>query len=167
MEKGEKNAIQGAEEALLLSRENGDYEGEAVLLNKMGDVYLSIEENGKAKESFEEALLYNLNDVSRLKRGEHVKRTLATLTCNLGEYSMSLFEFSNAKDHFEQVLAIWKETGDRKEEERALNFLSKLNCLVSDNKKAAHNEEQTIPVYHQTGGGESEAGSLIGKNDVY
>ena len=162
-----KNAIQSGEEALCLSRENGDYGGEAVLLNKMGDVYLSIGENGKAKESFEEALAYYLNEVSGLEQEEHLKRTLATLLCNLGGYSIELFEFTNTKDYFEQALAIWEEIGDSQEKEEVLNFLSKLTCLVSDSKKATHNEEQAIPIY-QTGGGESRGGYLIGKiDDVY
>ncbi|XP_020601587.1 tetratricopeptide repeat protein 28-like, partial [Orbicella faveolata] len=159
-----KNAIQSGEEALCLFRENDDYGGEAVLLNKMGDVYLSIGENGKAKESFEKARTYYLNEVSRLQQGEHLKRTFATLLCNLGEYSIPLYEFTSAKDYFEQALAIWEEIGDRQGKERALSFLSELNYLVSDSKKAAQNEEQAIPVY-QTGGSESGAGLLIGKID--
>ena len=162
-----KNAIQSGEEALCLSRVSGDHGGEAVLLNKMGDVYLLIGENGKAKESFEKALAYYLNEVSRLQQEEHLKRTLATILCNLGEYSIELFEFTNAKDYFEQALAIWEEIGDKQEKERVLNFLPKLTCLVSDSKKATHNEEQANPNY-QTGGSESRGGLLIGKiDDVY
>jgi len=135
-----------------------------VLLNKLGDVYLSIGENEKAKESFEKALTYYLNEVSRVKQGQNSKRMLATLLCNLGEYSRPLLEFTRAKDYFEQALAIWEEIGDRQEKERALNVLSELNSLVSDSKKAAQDEKQAIPIY-QTGGSESGAGLLTGKID--
>ena len=161
-----KNAIQSGEEALCLSRENDDYEGEAVLLKKLGDVYLSIGENKKAKESFEKALTYYLDEVSRLKQGENSKRTLATLLCNLGEYSIPLLEFTSAKDYFEQALAIWEEIGDMQEKERALNVLSELTSLVSDSKKAAQNEEQAIPIY-ETGGSESGAGLQKAKAKDY
>lgn len=161
------NAIHSGEEALCLFRENGDHGGEAVWLNKMGDVYLFFGEDGKAKESFEKALEHYLKEVSRLKEREHLKGILATLLCNLGVYSMSLFEFTNARDFFEQALAIWEEIGGKKEKERTLSFLSELNCLVSDSKKARHNEEQGIPI-NQTGGSESGAELLIGKiDDVY
>lgn len=95
------NVIYSGEEVFCLFCENGDYGGEVVWFNKMGDVYLFFGEDGKVKESFEKVLEYYFKEVLRFKEWEYLKGIFVIFFCNLGVYLMFLFEFINVRDFFE------------------------------------------------------------------
>ncbi|XP_078370383.1 uncharacterized protein LOC144654161 [Oculina patagonica] len=151
-----KNAIQRGKNALLVYHKTGKREREAVLLDEMGDVYLSTGEQGKAK---------------------------GTLLVNLGDYSVALCEYANAMDYFEKALITWKETDDKMKEGGTLQQKDKLNrsrrnaliyhrlfdlhCLVGDCKNAILSGEKAFPLYKESGDIESAAALLDKIGNLY
>ena len=145
------NAIQTGEKALLVYHDDGDTESEAAMLDEMGDVYLSTGEREKAKKSYERALSLYLDEVSKLKQRKILKEILGARLVNLGDYSMSLFEYTNAKNYFEQALTIWKQTNNRKEEGRTLRCLSNLYRKTEEYQQAKQHCEQAISILEEAG----------------
>lgn len=86
--------------------------------------------------------------MSVTKRGERLNKMLALATktgdkekegallTQLGNLSLSLFEYAKAKDYFQRSLAIWQEKGERKEEGNTLNFLGNV-CSESEEYQQA------------------------------
>ncbi|KAL9986570.1 hypothetical protein ACROYT_G000738 [Oculina patagonica] len=166
-----KNAVYWGEEGFHVCSEIGDVGSAAVLADKIGDLYQSTGEQGKAKEKYEEALAlysselmtFNLFGAPVIKRREHLNKMLVVATKTgdkkreggllnqLGELSLSLFEYPEAKDYFLKELAISQETGNRKEEGRALGCLGYLYKTTEEYQQAKKYYEQAVAILEEIG----------------
>ncbi len=163
-----KNAIHSGEQALLLYHEIGELESSAGLLDKIGDLYQFIGEQGKAKERYEKALTlysskmtFDLSGMPDIKQKEHLNKMLVLATKiddkesegrllnQLGELSLSLFEYAKAEEHFQKELAISKETANRKEEGKALGCLGKLYNKTEEYEQAKQHYEQAMVIWEE------------------
>ncbi|XP_078371121.1 uncharacterized protein LOC144654756 [Oculina patagonica] len=163
-----KNAIHSGEQAFPLYYEIGELESAAGLLDKIGDLYQFIGEQGKAKERYEKALTlyssemtFDLSGMPDIKQKEHLNKmlVLATKICDkesegrllnqLGELSLSHFEYAKAEEHFQKELAISKETGNRKEEGKALGCLGKLYKKTEEYQEAKQHYGQAMVIWEQ------------------
>ena len=100
-----KEAQQLYEEALRITVETGDTNGEGACYANLGTVFLSVSKYAKAKEYLQKALAItkNIGD----KAGEATSYgNLATVFLSVGKYAM-------AEDYLQKALAIRKEIGDK------------------------------------------------------
>ena len=159
-----KNAIHNGEKAIPLYQKIGEFQSAAGLLEKIGDLYQFTGEQVKAKEWYEKAfMLFNLYDIPVMKRREHLKKMLVVTTKigdkeregrllnQLGDLSLSLFEYAEAEEYFQRELAIWKETGNRKEEGTALCWLGKLYRKTEEYQQAKQHCEEAIAILEEAG----------------
>ena len=96
------------ENALVITKEIGDKQGEAACYGNLGTVYQSLGEYGKAKTYLENAL------VVTKELGD--KRAEATSYGNLGCVYKLLGEYEKAKTYLDNALVITKEIGDKRAE---------------------------------------------------
>ena len=162
-----KNAINSGEEALCLCRENGDYGGEAVWLNKMVDVHLFFGEKRKAKESFEKALELFREQRENfegllLEANTHEKEIIAGFLHRLGGVSLLRCEHSKANNYLERARAVFKETGNRKKELDLLIHVGNLYKVNEEYKQAKVYYEEAL-VIAEAVGGTYEKGVAYGK----
>ena len=166
-----ENAIYNGDKAIPLYQQIGEFQSAAGLLEKIGDLYQFTGEQEKAKERFEkvftlhssELMVFNLCGMPNIKRIEHLNKMLVVtikigdkeregwLLNQLGDLSLSLFEYAEAKEYFQRELAIWKETGNRKEEGTALCWLGKLYRKTEEYQQAKQHCEKAIAILEEAG----------------
>ena len=160
-----KNAIHNGEKAIPLYQQIGDFETAAGLLEKIGDLYQFTGEQVKAKERYEKALTlmlkFNVLGMPFIKQREHLNKLLVVaikigdkeregwLLNQLGELSLSHFQYPNAKEYFQKELAISKETGNRVEEGRALRCLGNLFWKTEEYQHAKEHCEQAMKILEE------------------
>ncbi|XP_078370322.1 uncharacterized protein LOC144654085 [Oculina patagonica] len=180
-----KNAVCRGEEGIQVFSEIGDVGSAAGLADKIGDLYQSSGEQGKAKEKYEKAftcyfsemMVFNYFDMPAIKRKENLNKMLVVATkigdkeregmilSKLGELSLSLFLYPEAKDYFQRELAIWKETSKRKEEAQALIALGNLYKDNEEYELAKRHYEEAMVIMEEVGE-TYEQGVVYGKLGV-
>ncbi|XP_078370445.1 uncharacterized protein LOC144654214 isoform X2 [Oculina patagonica] len=68
----------------------------------------------------------------------------------LGELSLSLFEYAKAKEYYLKELEISKKTGNRKEEGKSLRWLGNLHRNMEEYQQAKQHYEQAMPLLEET-----------------
>ena len=147
----------------------GDYKnaihiGEAIsTLNKidfvelfeiMGDLYQLPGELVKAKDLYGTPgiqLKEHLNTIRMVTTKIGDKEREGWLLNQLGKVSLSLFEYSKAKEYFEKELAIWRETGNRKKEGWALCCLGNVYKTMEEYQQAKQHLEKAMVILEDAG----------------
>jgi CHAT domain-containing protein/predicted negative regulator of RcsB-dependent stress response len=138
-----RKSIEKYHEALELYRRAADHHREAVILDSIGEVYLSLGEMQKALEKFTEALpLFRaLGD----RRGE------ADALNYIGGVYRYLGETQKALEKFAEALPLWRAVGDRRGEAETLNNTGSVYKLLGETQKALEYFTEALPILRAVG----------------
>jgi CHAT domain-containing protein/Flp pilus assembly protein TadD len=101
-----ENALAGYQQAWAAFKKSGDVRSQAAVRNAMAVVYLSLGENGKAREECLKAKSLSASSGSRAGEAEALN--------NLGEVYNWSGDLQQALKFYRQALAIWDELNDRR-----------------------------------------------------
>jgi serine/threonine protein kinase/tetratricopeptide (TPR) repeat protein len=137
------------EEALALSREIGDRQGEADATGHLGHVFESLGRFAEASEHYERnlALSREIGD----RQGE------ANSTGNLGHVFWSLGRYTEAQERFERYLALSLELGSRRGEAIATGSLGLVFWSLGRFAEAREHLERYIALSREIGDRQGEA----------
>ena len=111
-----RQALQSWQQALTISREIGDRQGEGNALGNLGNAYYSLGQYQQASDYYQQALTIAREIGDRQGEG--------TALGNLGLACLSLGQYQQAIDYHQQALTIAREIGDRRGEFYGLNSLA-------------------------------------------
>ena len=131
------------EEALSITKDTGDREGEAVSNGKLGFVCHHLGEYAKAKKYHEKALAFTkeIGD-----RGYE-----ASCYINLGNVFQSLGGKEKAKQYYEKALAIATDIGNREKEASCYRNLGSVSGSLGDYTKAKEYCEKALAIATEIG----------------
>jgi tetratricopeptide (TPR) repeat protein len=147
------------DQALEISRQIGDRQGEASNLAALGQAYVNPGEIRKAIEYFDQAL-----EISR-QIGDRQKE-VASLA-SLGQAYAKLGESSKAIKYIEQALMISRQIGDRQKEVASLASLGQAYAKLGESSKAIKYIEQALMISRQIGDRQKEGASLAALGRTY
>jgi CHAT domain-containing protein/Tfp pilus assembly protein PilF len=147
-----RKSIEKYHEALDLYRSAGARRVEAMTLNNIGAVYLSLGEMQKALEKYSEAQL--IRRVAGDRLGEAI-----TLS-NIGLVYQLLGETQKAMEKYNEALPISRATGDRFGEANTLNSVGGVYNTMGETQKALEKYNEALPIWRATGDRTGEATTL-------
>ena len=163
------DAIHNGEKAIHIYHEMGDSKSAAELLVKVGDQYQLAGELVEAKERYDTALRLHhrevyerkLHNMPNIEKIEHLNKMLLMATKadskavegeilhQLGELTLSVFDYPKAKDYFERELGIWKETGNKEGQGETLRRIGKLHCDIEEYEQAKHYYKKAVVILEE------------------
>ncbi|MEK7761626.1 MAG: alpha/beta fold hydrolase, partial [Nitrospirota bacterium] len=154
-----RGAIVQFEEALELSRRNGNSFGEAAALHDLGLSYSALSQYPKAIQYLEQALV--VNHKSGNLPGE------SAAMADLGVAYSSLGQYPKAIEYLEKALAIDLAIGNLRGEASALNNLGAAYRAVGQYPKAIGYHEQALAIHRKSGNLRGEGAALINLGVAY
>ena len=144
-----KEAQQLYEEALRITIETCERNGEGACYGNLGNVFLSVGKYAKAEEYLQKALAINkeIGD----KAGE------ATSYGNLGTVFVSVGKYAKAEEYLQKALAIRREIGDREGEALDYGNLGTVFSNVGKYAKAEEYLQKALTIKKEIGDKEGEA----------
>ena len=135
--------IEHLNKMLVLTAKTGDKEMEGGLLCKLGDLFLSLFENAKAKDCFQRALAIWKEKGKRIEQG----RTLNSL----GVVCRKTEEYQQAQKHYEQAMEIFEELDEIKELGVACSGLGRVYNSLLNFHKAKSLQQKALEISVKTG----------------
>lgn len=132
---------------------------EAQLLNSIGEVYYSLSDVKKARDSFQRALA--LWTTAGVPNGE----ALAHL--NLGYLNFNFGDLTGAREHYEQALSRWLAAGDKRGEALAVTAIGGIHSFLGDQQAALDQHNRALELFRSIGDRQGEAATLNGIGTVY
>lgn len=147
-----KQAIGSYEQALSISRQIRDKEGEGIWLGNLGNAYRNLGEIKLAISFYEQALeiTHQIDD----------KRTQASILGHLGIIYTDLGEVKRAIDLHEQALSISRQVGDKRNEASHLSNLGGAVENLGEVKRAIGLYERALEISRQIGDKQNEGSHL-------
>jgi tetratricopeptide (TPR) repeat protein len=154
-----RKGVEKYHEVLELYRRAGDRRGEAVALNNIGEVYLSLGELRKALEKFDEALpiFQTVMDHSA---------EAGTLN-NIGDVNLLLGELQKALEKYYEALPIFRVAGDRRGESITLSSIGLVYKSLGELPKALEKYNEALPILQAVGDRDGQAATLTSIGAVY
>ena len=145
--------------ALIIMKEIGDRNGEAICYFLLGSVLSSLGENVKAEEYLEKAvpIMREIGD----RNGE------AKCYVNLGTVFKSLAEYVKAQEYCEKALAIMREIGNRNGEASCYVSLGNVFHSLSEYVKAQEYFEKALSIMREIGDRNGEAMCYVNLGTVF
>jgi CHAT domain-containing protein/predicted negative regulator of RcsB-dependent stress response len=147
-----RKSVEKYHEALELYRRAGTRSGEAVTLNRIGEVYWGLGETQKALEKFNEAL--------PISRAIGVRKVEAVTLKNIGMVYQSMGETRKALEKFNEALPIFQAVGDRSGEASALSYIGLAYWSLGETRKALEKHNEALPIFQAAGARRDEAMAL-------
>ncbi len=135
-----------------------DKEGEANVLQAMGDLQRRVADLAGARASYEQALPIFREIEARL--GE------ANVLQAMGDLQMRVDDLAGARASYEQALPIFREIEDRLGEANVLQAMGDLQMRVDDLAGARASYEQALPIYREIEARLGEANVLQAMGDL-
>jgi CHAT domain-containing protein/Tfp pilus assembly protein PilF len=154
-----RRSIEKFREALELYRRATDRRSEAVTLNNIGRVYLSLGEMQKALETYNETL--------PMWQSVGDRRSEAVTFNNIGQVYLSLGEMQKALETYNEALPMWRSVGDRSGEAATLNNIGGVYLSLGEMQKALEKLNEALPLRRAVGDRRGEADTLINIGNVY
>ena len=154
-----KQALAKLEEALKLFRAVGDRRGEAVTLNKIGQVYSALGEKQKALDYYSQSL--------PLSRAVGDRRVENGILNNIGQVYSALGEKQKALEYYNQSLPLTRATGDLRGEAVTLSSIGLVYSDLGENQKALEYYSQSLPLFRAVGDRKQEAFTLTNIGLLY
>jgi tetratricopeptide (TPR) repeat protein len=154
-----RKSVEKYHEGLDLYRRASDRKGEAVTLNRIGEVYWGLGETRKALEKFNEAL--------PISRAVGARKLEAETLNNIGAVYRSLGETQKALEKFSETLPIRRAAGDRRGEAETLCNIGLVYWSLGDMRKALEKYNEALPIFQEAGDRGWEASTLNGIGAVY
>jgi len=148
-----RKAIEFYEQALAISKEIGDQQGEGAVPGNLGNAYRDLGETRKAIEYFEQILKLHREIGDRWNEGKDLN--------NLGIAYADLGEFRKAIEYYEQDLAIAREIGDRRGEGAVLGNLGIAYSHLGETRKAIEYYGLRLTIAREIGDMRGEANALF------
>jgi tetratricopeptide (TPR) repeat protein len=136
-------AIEVLEQALAISRETGDRQGEGTDLGSLGNCYYELGQITRAIDLYEQAL--------PIAREAGDRQGEAAYLGSLGNCHANLGQVSQAIDLYEQALPIARETGDRQGEALLLGGLGNRYRQLGQMARAIDLYEQALAIDREIG----------------
>jgi tetratricopeptide (TPR) repeat protein len=152
-------AIEFYEQALELTRTQGNRAAEGYLLNNLGSNYMRLGELERAREFFMQSL-----DVSR-EIGD--RRTESQILSNLGNAFRSRRDFEQAHNLYEQGLSIARQLGDIRGESQAIGNLGIAYAEMGQHERAIELFRRQLDITRQLGDLKGEAFALDNLANVF
>ncbi|MCW5966885.1 MAG: CHAT domain-containing protein [Blastocatellales bacterium] len=147
---GEKRrALDQYEQALRLWRAVGDRDGEAATLNNIGVVYLDLGEPQRALDSLARSLPLRRQPAAR-----------AITLNNLGRAYDLLGLSSEAVNHYNQALIIFREAKEKRGEAQTLNYIGLAQWSMGESASAIDVFNQALTLRREVGDKAGEAATL-------
>ena len=147
------------EQALSLSREIGDQNGEAATLHNLGALYRDLGEKQKALEYYQQVLQI------RQKNGD--RRNEAADLDNIAKIHGALGDRQKALEYFEQALSIRREIADRSGEATTLSSMAVVYRDLGEKQKALECYQQVLSLRREIGDQNGEAATLKSLGFLY
>jgi len=154
-----RKSIEKYHEALELYRRAADRDGEAQILNNIGEVNWLLGERQKALEKFNEAL--------PIRREIGDRSGEATTLSNIGAVYSSLGEMRKALEKLNESLPIRRAVGDRSREAVTLNNIGQVYLELGEMQKALEKHNEALPLRRAVGDRSGEAVTLLNIGAVY
>jgi CHAT domain-containing protein/Tfp pilus assembly protein PilF len=154
-----RKSIEKYQEALELYRKAGDRDGEAQVLNDMGESYWLLGETEKTLEMLDETLL--------IRRAVGKRKEEANTLTNMGVVYLSRGEMQKALEKFNEALPISRAIGDRKGTADSLNFLGLAYIDLGDMQKALDQFNEALQIRQAIGDRTGQASTLKHIGSVY
>ena len=154
-----EKSISYYEQALAISREIGDRQGESNSLGSLGNAYASLGEVEKAISCHEQALVISREIGDRQGEGSDLG--------NLGNAYASLGEVEKSISYDEQALVISREIGDHQGEGNHLGSLGNAYLRLGEVEKAISYHEQALVIFREIGRRRGEGNSLGNLGTAY
>ncbi len=138
-----QKAIKSYEQALSITQEQKNRQGEGAWLGNLGNCYLNLGQTARAIDFYEQALAIAREIGDRLGEGNHLG--------NLGSCYTNLGQTARAIDFYEQALAIARETGDRPGEGTHLGNLGNRYADLGQTARAIDFYEQALVIDREVG----------------
>ena len=145
--------------ALVITKEIGDKQGEATCYGNLGTVYKSLGEYGKA-ETYQKNALVITKEIGD-KQGE------ATCYGNLGTVYKSLGEYGKAETYQKNALVIRKEIGDKQGEAACYGNLGTVYASLGEYGKAETYQKNALVIRKEIGDKQGEAACYGNLGTVY
>jgi tetratricopeptide (TPR) repeat protein len=147
-----RQAIDLYSQALAISREIGDREGEGIDLGDLGSCWFDLGDYQQAIDLHTQALAISREIGDRLGEGIDLG--------NLGSCWSDLGDYQQAMDLHSQALAISREIGDRETESTGLGDLGNCYERLGDYQQAIDLHTQALAISQETGDREAESSDL-------
>ncbi|MBW2637871.1 MAG: tetratricopeptide repeat protein, partial [Deltaproteobacteria bacterium] len=154
-----EKAIEYYEQALVISKEIGDRQGEGNHLGNLGNAYINLGQVEKAIEYYEQALVISKEIGDRQGEGIWLG--------NLGNAYRNLGQVEKAIEYHEQALVISKEIGDRRGEGKHLGNLGNAYGDIGQVEKAIESYEQALVISKEIGDRRGEGKRLGNLGNTY
>jgi CHAT domain-containing protein/Tfp pilus assembly protein PilF len=154
-----RKSIEKYQGALEQYRKAGDRDGEALVLNNMGEIYWLL---GEAKKTLE-----ILNEVLLIRRVVGNRKEEVTTLTNMGVIYLSLGETQKALEKFNEALPISRAIGDRRGAANSLNFLGLAHAELGETQKALDNYHEALPIRQAIGDRSGQGSTLSNIGNVY
>jgi CHAT domain-containing protein/predicted negative regulator of RcsB-dependent stress response len=151
--------IEKYHEALELYRRASDRNGEAQILNNIGEVYQSLGEAQKALEKYNEAL--------PLSRAIGARWVEAVTLNNIGVVYWTLGETQKALEKHNEALPVFQAVGNRSGEATTLKNIGTVYWSLGEMQKALEKYNEALPIYQAVGDHRGEANILNNLGLVY
>ena len=154
-----RKAIAKFEEALKLSREAGDNQGQAVSLVALGRVYDNLGENHKSLEYYSQSL--------PLFRAVGDRGGEALALNNIGLVYSELGEQQKALEYYSQSLPLTRAVGNPSGEATTLNNIGSVYSALGEKQKALEYYSQSLHLSRALGDRGREASTLNNIGNIY
>ena len=154
-----RKALKTFEQALVIVKENGELQGKGVILNYIGNTYLSLGEYPKALDYYQQALSIYKQVGNKPMEG--------TTLNNIGEVYRSLGEYTKALDYYQQSFAIHKQVGNKLMEGTTLNNIGLVYDYLGEYLKALDYYQQSLVISKQIGNQADEGITLNNIGEIY
>jgi CHAT domain-containing protein/predicted negative regulator of RcsB-dependent stress response len=154
-----RKSIEKCHEALELYRRASDRNGEAQILNNIGEVYQSLGEAQKALEKYNEAL--------PLSRAIGARGVEAVTLNNIGVVYWTLGEAQKALEKHNEALPVFQAVGNRSGEATTLKNIGTVHWSLGEMQKALEKYNEALPIYQAVGDRRGEANILNNLGLVY
>jgi tetratricopeptide (TPR) repeat protein len=146
-----QDAISTLHDAEVVALRHNDRVRTASVLGSLGVVYARLGDHLSAIRMYEQA---------RSRHHPLVDRREGVLLINLGFAFMSVGNYNEAIESYEEGLIIFRNLGDRMREGIILNNLGVAFRLSGNDRKAMESHEQSIVIYREIGARQGEASAL-------
>jgi len=154
-----RKSIEKYHEALELCRRASDRDGEAQILNDIGEVYQSLGETQKALEKYNEAL--------PLSRAIGARRVEAVTLNNIGVVYWTLGETQKALEKHNEALPVFQAVGNRSGEATTLKNIGTVYWSLGEMQRALEKYNEALTIYQVVGDRRGEANILNNLGLVY
>ena len=145
--------------ALVITKEIGDKQGEAMCYANLGIVYESLGEYGKA-ETYQKQALVTTKEIGD-------KQAEGACCANLGCVYQSLGKYGKAQTYYKNALVIIKETGDKRREAVCYVNLGNMYQSLGEYGKAETYQKNALVITKEIGDKNGEAACYGNLGTVY